>query len=115
MWSVLEQRIPTPFTINQSDLVSPGFVPTLNGIDGGFSELRRHGDFRMYHDDGGAVSESELILGSRLIGRSVWNSEWMLVIPGAGLSGDPKTALEKLAENVTDIKLHFKTYSHQGQ
>lgn len=115
MWSVLEQRIPTPFVINQSNLTAPDFIPTLNGVDGGFAELRRHGDFRMYHDDGGAVDESELIYDSRLIGRSVWNSEWLLIIPGAGLHSDPSTGLQQLAENVSDIKLHFRTYSHQGQ
>ncbi len=99
----------------ESELVSPGFIPTLNGIDGGYSELRRHGDFRMYHDAGGAVQESELILDSRLIGRSVWNSEWLLIIPGAGLHVDANTGLRQLAETVSDLKLHFKTYSHQGQ
>ncbi|MFT5042724.1 MAG: hypothetical protein ACI8TX_003717, partial [Hyphomicrobiaceae bacterium] len=115
VWGVQEQRIPTPFTINQSDIRSPGFIPTLNGIDGGFSDLRRHGDFRMYHDEGGPVNESDLVFDSRLIGRSVWNSEWMLIIPGAGLHTDPQTGLEQLSENISDIKLHFKTYSHQGQ
>ena len=115
IWSVQEQRIPTPFVINEADLKSPGFIPTLNGVDGGFSELRRHGDFRMYHDAGGAVNESELILASRLIGRSVWNSEWLLIIPGAGLHVDPETGLRQLADTVSDLKLHFSTYSHQGQ
>ncbi len=115
MWSVQEQRIPTPFVLNESNLTSPDYIPTLNGVDGGFSELRRHGDFRMYHDAGGTVDESELILDSRLIGRSVWNSEWLLIIPGAGLHPDPDIGLQRLAETVTDIKLHFQTYSHQGQ
>jgi hypothetical protein len=29
LWSVVEQRIPTPFVINQSRSHSPGFIPTL--------------------------------------------------------------------------------------
>ncbi|MCP5110959.1 MAG: hypothetical protein GY953_09005, partial [bacterium] len=53
MWSVQDQRIPTPFTLNESSLTDPGFIPSLDGVDGGFHDLRRHGDFRMYHDDGG--------------------------------------------------------------
>lgn len=115
-WGVQEQRIPTPFVINEGNLKAPGFIPTLNGVDGGYSELRRHGNFRMYHDNGDpAADDSELILDSRLIGRSVWNSEWMLIIPGAGLHVNPQTGLEALADNISDIKLHFKTYSHQGQ
>ncbi|MCX6875772.1 MAG: hypothetical protein NTW21_18480 [Verrucomicrobia bacterium] len=114
-WGVREQRIPTPFTINQGNLTAPGFIPTLNGLEGGFGELRRHGDFRMYHDHGSAVDDAELVMDSRLIGRSVWNSEWLLIIPGADLHVDPATGLTKLAETVTDIKLYFQTYSHQGQ
>lgn len=117
MWSVVEQRIPIPFTINQSNLSTPGFIPTLNGINGVFGELRRHGDFRMYHDEGDPDYDDSVTLngGSRLVGRSVWNSQWMLVIPGAGLYFDPEAGLERFAESVSDIKLHIETYSHQGQ
>ncbi|MES2474664.1 MAG: choice-of-anchor D domain-containing protein [Verrucomicrobiota bacterium] len=116
MWSVNEQRIPTPFVINPGNIASPGFIPTLSGVDGGYGEARRHGDFRMYHDNGDPdADDSELILNSRLIGRSVWNSEWMLVIPGAGLHADPITGLTKLSDAVADIKLYFQTYSHSGQ
>jgi hypothetical protein len=39
----------------------------------------------------------------------------LLIIPGAGLDADPTEGLRKLSETITDIKLHFKTYSHQGQ
>ena len=116
MWSVNEQRIPTPFLINQGNLTSPGFIPTLNGVDGGYGEQRRHSAFRIYHDNGDPdADDSELILDSRLIGRSVWNSEWMLIIPGSSLEADPATGLTKFAEAIADIKLYFKTYSHQGQ
>jgi hypothetical protein len=116
VWSVTEQRIPTPFVLNESGITSPGFIPTLNGVDGKYGELRRHGDFRVYHNNGDPdADESELTLSSRLIGRSVWNSDWMLVIPGAGLHADPLTGVTRLAETIEDIKLHFQTYSHQGQ
>ncbi|MFT4548917.1 MAG: hypothetical protein ACI9MB_002886, partial [Verrucomicrobiales bacterium] len=113
-FGVVEQRIPAPYVINQSDLTKPSFIPSLDGVDGSFAELRRHGDFRMYHDSG-AVEESELVPDSRLISRSVWNSDWLLIIPGAGLHADPITGLTQFAENISDIKLHFVTYSHQGQ
>ena len=115
VFGIQEQRIPTPFVINQGQISSPGFIPTLNGIDGGFGQIRRHGNFRMYHDNDGTIDDSELTLDSRLIGRSVWNSEWMLIIPGANLHADPTTGVERFADNISDIKLHFKTYSHQGQ
>jgi len=116
MWSVNEQRIPTPFVINQGNITATGFIPTLNGVDGAYGEARRHGDFRMYHDNGDPeADDSELVFNSRLIGRSVWNSEWMLVIPGAGLHADPLTGVTRLSETIGDIKLYFQTYSHQGQ
>jgi len=111
MWNVVEQRIPTPFTINLSKLSSPNYIPSLNGVDGAFGELRRFGDMVMYHD----AEESEMIMDSRLISRSVWNSEWMLVIPGAGLLSNPEEGLKQFAEHVSDIKISIQTYSHQGQ
>jgi hypothetical protein len=115
-WNLVEQRIPTPFVINQSTLRSPGYIPTLNGVDGSFSDLRRYGDFRIYHNNGDPeADDSELIMDSRLTGRSVWNSQWMLVIPGSGLAADPEVGLKKLADKITDIKLYFMTTSHQGQ
>jgi hypothetical protein len=115
-WNVVEQRIPIPYTINQTNLGTPGYIPTLNGINGIFGELRRHGDFRMYHDEGDPeAGDDDTLSSGRLYGRSVWNSEWMLVIPGANLHYDPSAGLEQLADSISDIKLHFQTYSHQGQ
>ena len=52
---------------------------------------------------------------SRLIGRSVWNSRWLLIIPGAGLLDDAQEGLSVLTNTISDIKIHFSTYSHQGQ
>lgn len=116
-WSIVEERIPTPFTINQTHLTAPDYIPSLNGVDGVFGELRRHGDFRMYHDEGDpeAGDDDTITANTRLIGRSVWNSEWMLVIPGADLHYDPSVGLEQFADTIADIKLYFLTYSHQGQ
>jgi len=111
-WSILEQRIPTPFVINQTNLSSPNFIPSLNGINGFFGELRRHGDFRMIHDGGDADSISS---SSRLIGRSVWNSEWLLIIPGVNLHHDSLVGLQRFSETVSDIQINFQTYSHMGQ
>jgi hypothetical protein len=115
-FSIVEHRIPIPFTINQSNLSSPGYIPKMDGIDGAFGDLRRHGDFRMYHDNGDAEpDDSETISSNRLVSRSLWNTEWMLIIPGANLHADPNVGLEQLADTIQDIKLYFLTYSHQGQ
>lgn len=111
-WSVVERRLPVPFTINTAQLSSPGFIPTLNGTDGTFGETRRHGDFRLYYD---GDEEQTITANTRLISRSVWNSEWMLIIPGVNLHYDPSAGLEALADSISDIKLHILTYSHTGQ
>ena len=68
---------------------------------------------RAYHDKGSFVPE-ECVSSSRLIGRSVWNTRWMLVIPAATLHNDRDFALERFLDGVTDIKIFFQTYSYSG-
>ena len=60
----------------------------------------------------------ELPVDSRLIGRSVWNNEWILIIPGETLKGptlaDKLAGLETFLNTVSDVKLFFQTYSYPG-
>jgi len=51
---------------------------------------------------------------SRQIGRSVWNTQWMLIIPGGTLLADPKAGLQDFVNSVSDIKIFFQTYSYSG-
>ena len=64
------------------------------------------------------------MFNSRLIGRSVWNTRWLLIIPGARLDSDPQTGVNlfiygnpegtpNASGGVTDIKLFLKSYSYQ--
>ena len=88
-------------------------------------EIRKHSDFRAYHDSG-YLNESEMSLDSRLIGRSVWNNRWLLIIPGANLLNDPDAGIdtfingpmgttgERNGNGISDIKLFFMTYSYSG-
>ena len=108
-----QNRIPTPYVINPGQLTAPRFIPSLDDTDGSYGEQRRHSDFRMYHEPDLELDDDEQ--GTRLIARSIWNSDWMLVIPGAGLHADAEYGLTQFAEKVSDIKLTFKTYSHNGQ
>lgn len=114
VWDVLEQRIPVPYVINSEQLNSPGFIPSIEGLDGSFDEIRRFGDFRAYHSTGSGFDSSQLTTDSRLIGRSVWNTRWLLIIPGAHLSADADAGLDAFIASVTDIKLLFQTYANQG-
>lgn len=51
---------------------------------------------------------------SRLVGRSVWNDDWILVIPAYMLHSNEQTAGDRFTKTVTDIQLFLRTYSHSG-
>ena len=90
-------------------------------------EIRKHSDFRAYHDSG-YLNTDEMQYDSRLIGRSVWNSKWLLIIPGQNLLYDGDEGLETFIHGpeviggtgertgfgVSDIKLFFQTYGYSG-
>ena len=77
-------------------------------------ELRRFSSFRAYHDGGDAVNEDELVFDSRLVGRSIWNTQWVLIIPGLTLNSDPVVGLQRFIQQVTDIRLILQTYGYSG-
>lgn len=112
-WRVMDQALPVPFTIGSSQLNSPTYIPSINSLGGSFTEIRRFASFRAYHDSG-YFTEAEAISDSRLIGRSVWNTEWMLIIPGGTLLANPNTGIQEFIDSVSDIKLFFQTYSYAG-
>jgi hypothetical protein len=78
-----------------------------------FAEIRRFSSFRAYHDSG-AFAPAETVSNSRLIGRSVWNTDWMLIVPGGTFLYDPNQGLETFIQAVTDIKIFFQTYAYSG-
>ena len=51
---------------------------------------------------------------SRLVGRSAWNTKWLLIIPGGTLSADGNAGLDRLIQDVSDIKLYFNTLGYSG-
>ncbi|PXA05115.1 hypothetical protein DDZ13_03905 [Coraliomargarita sinensis] len=112
MWDVLDQKIPVPFPILQSNLDDGSWRPldTLGGTEG---DIRKFSSFRAYHDSG-YFDETEMSYDTRLVGRSVWNTRWLLIIPGATLSADAETGLQTFIDNVSDIKLFFQTYGFSG-
>ncbi|MBX3745560.1 MAG: hypothetical protein KF833_09655 [Verrucomicrobiae bacterium] len=111
-WQVLDQRIPVPYPLTPASLLGAGPQPLLPSADGDFTELRRHSAFRAYQD--AAFDLEEFNETSRLVGRSVWNTQWVLIIPGAYLLGDPQDGIDRLVQSVSDIKLYFQTYSLSG-
>jgi len=73
--------------VESTDLINPDWIPSLDTLDGFLTKIRRYSSFRAYHDSG-YWDESQMIYDSRLVGRSVWNSSWVLIIPGGTLHYD---------------------------
>jgi hypothetical protein len=76
---------------------------------------RKHAAFRAVDDPAyfyGSVPAE--FTNSRLIGRSVWNTQWKLIIPAYSLLNGEQAALDRFAQSVTDIKLFLRTYSNSG-
>ncbi|MCZ7640608.1 MAG: hypothetical protein M5U12_33845 [Verrucomicrobia bacterium] len=113
-WKVVDQRIPVPLPSTQARLDQSSWIPLLDSLNGRLGEPRKFSTFRAYHDGGSAVNLDELVSDSRLVGRSVWNTQWLLIIPGRLLNAVPAVGLERFIEQVTDIKLVFQTYAYSG-
>ena len=112
-WTVQDQAIPLPFNISGSDYsTQPAWVSAASLSEQPFM-LRKHQAFRAV-PDGTVFSSSPGFANARLIGRSVWNSQWKIVIPGNTLLNDPKKGIQIFLDTVTDIKLHFESYSYSG-
>jgi hypothetical protein len=114
MWNVVDQIIPIPISGIDAKLPYSNFVPLLDSLDGLIGQQRRFSSFRAYHDAGDEVNDDELVADSRLVGRSVWNTGWTLIIPGRMLNADPDEGLDRFISQVTDIKLVFLTYGFSG-
>jgi len=91
---------------------NPNFLPGVDSVSGSAVEVRRHSAMRAY--DWAAASNSDFNNSSDLIGRSVWNTEWILIIPGGTLLSDPEEGLRRFLSGVRDIKLRFRTYTYSG-
>lgn len=112
-WRVIDQKIPVPFPIGFSSLNNQSWIPMNDSLSDTFADIRRFSSFRAYHDSG-VFDPSETITDSRLIGRSVWNTEWMLIIPGGTFLFDSDEGLETFINSVSDIKIFFQTYAYSG-
>jgi len=115
-WRILDQALPVPFPLGAGDLNDPDWIPQNDSLFGSFNDIRRFARFRAYHDSGN-FSPDETINNSRLIGRSVWNDKWLLIIPadtfGVFPEGQPD-GLERFIDSVSDISIYFKTFGYSG-
>jgi hypothetical protein len=120
---VEDVAIPLPFNIGASDFSTQPLFQSSDTLTEPFFAARKHEAFRpvpnasffsdSLYGSSGSLLRSQYT-NSRLIGRSVWNSQWKLVIPGKALLADPNDGLARLISTLTDVKLHFVTYSYSG-
>ena len=112
-WQVRDQKLPVPFPLGDIDLKNPDFIPVNDSLSDELSAIRRVSDFRAYPYSG-AFDPGQATTDSRLIGRSVWNSQWMLIIPGSTLLFNKDVGLNTFINSVDDIKMFFQTYAYSG-
>ena len=126
-YAVKDQVVPLPYAIGSTHLDDPDWMPSYSGATGGVdiaSRIRRFPSFlaALNGDDGDSALRS-----TRLVGRSVWNTRWALIIPAGSLGADREKALNAFifgadsnhdgvidTAGIRDIQLGFRTYSHAG-
>ncbi|MCG6118528.1 MAG: hypothetical protein MEQ07_10125 [Aquimonas sp.] len=126
-WQVVDQAIPVPFPIGSQDLGRFDWNPVADTLSESSTEVRRYGRFRAFHF-AEPFSDAQVTSDSRLIGRSVWNRRWLLIIPGGTFLNDPVNGLDTFiqgplipggngqrdGQGVDDIRVFFKTYAYSG-
>ncbi|MCX6839971.1 MAG: hypothetical protein NTX35_19485 [Verrucomicrobia bacterium] len=115
-WQVVDQALPLPYNLGASAFNTTQFF----GPNDTFAErpwvIRKHQAFRMVADpamyeDG---SLPTVFTNARLIGRSVWNSQWKIVIPAITLLNNEQEGMNNFSASVHDIQLFLRTYSNSG-
>ncbi len=129
---IFDQKIPIPLPIGSTDLTDPAWSPMLDSLGGSPVEIRRYDALRAYHDSG--FTQDQLTYDSRSVGRSVWNTRWVLIIPGATLLSDAEEGLNRViygrpmangpvtdpngvprdGAGISDIQMFFQTYAYSG-
>ena len=99
---VVDQVLPLPYPINRdADLSDSSWFAMFNGTDG---EVDSVVSIRRFP----AFAEGSAIDDSRLVGRSVWNDRWLLVIPADAIGGD----LDRFVSGgVSDLRLGIRAYA----
>jgi hypothetical protein len=128
-WDVLDQRIPLPHALNALGRRTDRWIPLTNTLAGRLGEQRRFSSFRAYGDRAASpIDESQMTFNNRLVGRSVWNTKWLLIIPSSSLLADEPDPQNRTGPGLTkfingdganwngvrDIKLYFKTFGFSG-
>ena len=114
-WTVHDQALPLPYNLGASSFNTTNFFTSTGTLSEQPWIVRKHQAFRPVTDAaffyGSAPAE---FTNTRLIGRSVWNSQWKIVIPAYTLLSNEQDGMNRFVRSVKDIQLFLRTYSHSG-
>ena len=114
-FAVHDQALPLPFNLGATSFSTTQFFNAAGTLSEAPWILRKHQAFRPVNDPvffyGSVPAE---FTSSRLVGRSVWNSGWKIVIPANTLLNTEAEGLNLFVASVKDIELFLRTYSHSG-
>jgi hypothetical protein len=115
-WHVLDQQLPVPFSLSPGNPGNLDWIPVNDTLGNNLAAIRKFDLFLAAISPRPAPCPDVGFTGSsRLIGRSVWNTKWMLIIPAGGLGGSTfDEGLRRFVNSVTDIAIEFRTYSYGG-
>ncbi len=122
-WAVDDLAVPMPFNIGASEFATKKLWQSADSLSETLFEIRKHQPFRAVpsgssfspslYTGGGGLQRSQFT-NNRLVGRSIWNTQWKLVIPAHALLANPDEGVDRFMQTIKDIKLHFVTYSYSG-
>ena len=114
-FAVHDQALPLPFNLGATAFSTTQFFNANGTLSEAPWILRKHQAFRPVSDPvffyGTVPAE---FTSSRLVGRSVWNSSWKIVIPAYTLLNNETDGLNRFVASVKDIEIFLRTYSHSG-
>jgi hypothetical protein len=124
---VMDAMIPFPRFVATSEVPLAQYSAKVDSFNnpGDFLAIRRSSPFRMYHQASPWGIDVRQQPARHLFGRSVWNSRWMLFIPGRSILADPEEGLNRLilgvpdsngsrSGGVTDIEILLETDEQTG-
>jgi len=115
-WKILDQQLPVPFPLSPGSPGGLDWIPINDTLGNNLAAIRKFDLLLAGLSPRPASCPDVGFTGSsRLIGRSVWNTKWMLIIPAGGLGGATfDEGLRRFINSVTDISIEFRTYSYGG-
>jgi len=114
-WTVHDQALPLPYNLGASAFNTTRFFNAAGTLSEQPWIQRNHPAFRPVSDGGFFYSSIPTeFTNSRLVGRSVWNSQWKIVIPAYTLANTEQDAMTRFVRSVKDIQIFLRTYSNSG-